>query len=88
MNVLVEQRGVRTVQVARRLIIEVGGAVVPGTEEFQRLLATVDEDYGPFRYSTVRHTERIAIETTRILGTTQRRPDVPLRWAGIRYEID
>jgi len=88
MNVLVEQRGFRTVQVARRLIVEVGGSMVPGSEEFKRLLATVDVDYGPFRYSTVQNTERIVVETIRILGTTQRRADVPLRWAGIRYEFD
>lgn len=78
MNVMIEQRGIRSTQVVRRLIIEVPDGPEPTPEQIERILFSVDEQYGPFRFSPVRHTEGMVVASTKVLGPTARHADVPL----------
>jgi hypothetical protein len=78
MNVLVEQRGIRSVEVVRRLVIEVPNGVDPSPEQIERALSSADADYGPFRFSPVRGSQNLEIHSTTVIGRTNRPADVPL----------
>jgi len=78
MNVLIEQRGIRSLEVVRRLVVEVPDGPQPTPEQIERILFSMDKQYGPFRFSPVRRTEGIEISATKVLGVARRAPDVPL----------
>jgi len=82
MNVLIEQRGIRSLEVVRRLVVEVPDGPQPTPEQIERILFSMDKQYGPFRFSGVRNTEEIEISSTKVLGVAQRAPDVPLAQEG------
>lgn len=78
MNVMIEQRGVRSIEVVRHLVVEVPDGPDPTPEQIERILYSLDERYGPFRFSPVKKTQELTIGSTQVIRRTSRPADVPL----------
>lgn len=78
MNVIVEQRGTRSVEVVRQLVVEFPDGADPTPADLERVVSSADEMYGPFQFSPVRRTQNLVIHSTKVISRTWKPADVPM----------